>query len=305
MSWFERLKRGLKKTHDRLKEQITSVLQGRKLDEELFEDLEEILIGADLGVDTTLEILDRLRERARRERTAPEDAEVVFQWLKGILIEILEPAEGSLSLRADGQPTVMLVLGVNGSGKTTSIAKIAQRLREQGHSVVLAAGDTFRAAAIEQLEIWSERVGAKLIKHQAGADPGAVAYDAVDYALNHKQDVVLIDTAGRLHTKYNLMEELKKIKRVVEKRLGREIDERLLVLDATIGQNALAQAKTFHKAVPLTGLVITKLDGTAKGGVVIPIAKELGIPIKFIGVGESAEDLREFRAREFVEALLE
>ncbi len=305
MKWLERLKQGLKKTHDRLKEQITSVLQGRKLDEELLEELEEVLIGADLGVDTTLEILDRLRERARNERAQAEDAEVVLGWLKEILIEILEPAEGSLALRADGQPTVILVLGVNGSGKTTSIAKIAQRLREQGRSVVLAAGDTFRAAAIEQLEIWAERVGAKLIKHRPGADPGAVAYDAVDHALKHDQDVVLIDTAGRLHTKYNLMEELKKIKRVVEKRLGREIDERLLVLDATVGQNALAQAKTFHEAVPLTGLVITKLDGTAKGGVVLPIAKELQIPIQFIGVGETAEDLREFKAREFVEALLE
>jgi fused signal recognition particle receptor len=199
---------------------------------------------------------------------------------------------------------VVLVLGVNGSGKTTSLAKIARRLREQGRSVVLAAGDTFRAAAIEQLEIWAERIGAKLIKHQPGADPGAVAYDAVEYALHHDQDVVLIDTAGRLHTKHNLMEELKKIRRVVEKRLGREVDERLLVLDATIGQNALAQAQTFHEAVPLTGLVITKLDGTAKGGVIVPIAKELQIPIKFIGVGETAEDLREFRAREFVEALL-
>lgn len=308
MKWLERLKQGLKKTHDRLKTQIESVLRGRKLDEEIWEELEEILIGADLGVDTTLEILERLRERAKKEKRGQaqsEDAEVVLRWLREILTEILEPAEGRLALRADGQPTVVLVLGVNGSGKTTSLAKIARRLREQGRSVVLAAGDTFRAAAIEQLEIWAERVGAKLIKHRPGADPGAVAYDAVDYALNHTQDVVLIDTAGRLHTKHNLMEELKKIKRVVEKRLGREIDERLLVLDATIGQNALAQAKTFHEAVSLTGLVITKLDGTAKGGIVVPIAKELQIPVQFIGVGESADDLREFQAREFVEALLE
>ncbi len=303
MGWFDRLKQGLRKTHDRLVNQIASVLRGRRLDEALLAELEEILIGADLGVETTLQVIDEIKERARCEGV--EDSEKVLDWLREILIEILEPAEGSLNVRGDGQPTVMLVLGVNGSGKTTSIAKLAQRLREQGfEKITIAAADTFRAAAIEQLEIWAERVGAKLVKHQPGADPGAVAYDAVDYAINHRQDVVLIDTAGRLHTKHNLMEELKKIQRVVEKRLGREVDERLLVLDATIGQNALSQAKIFHEAVPLTGLVITKLDGTAKGGIIIPIAKELNIPIKFIGVGESAEDLREFKAREFVEALL-
>jgi fused signal recognition particle receptor len=303
MGWFDRLKQGLRKTHDRLVNQIASVLRGRRLDEALLEELEEILIGADLGVETTLQIIDAIQERARREGV--EDSEKVLDWLREILAEILEPAEGFLNVREDGQPTVMLVLGVNGSGKTTSIAKLAQRLREQGfEKITIAAADTFRAAAIEQLEIWAERVDAKLVKHQAGADPGAVAYDAVDYAINHRQDVVLIDTAGRLHTKHNLMEELKKIQRVVEKRLGREVDERLLVLDATIGQNALSQAKIFHEAVPLTGLVITKLDGTAKGGIIVAIAKELKVPIKFIGVGESAEDLREFKAREFVEALL-
>ncbi len=306
MGWLDRLKQGLRKTHDRLVGQIASVVAGhRRLDDELLEELEEILIGADLGVEASLQILDELKERARRERLDGAETERVLDWLREILIEILKPAEGALRLRADGQPTVILVLGVNGSGKTTSIAKLAQRLKEQGlKNITIAAADTFRAAAIEQLEIWTERVGAKLIRHQPGADPGAVAYDAVDYALNHGQDVVLIDTAGRLHTKHNLMEELKKIKRVVEKRLGREIDERLLVLDATIGQNALAQAKMFHEAVPLTGLVVTKLDGTAKGGIIVPIAKELQISVKFIGVGESADDLREFKAHEFVEALL-
>jgi fused signal recognition particle receptor len=306
MGWLDRLKQGLKKTHDRLVGQIASVVAGHKrLDDVLLEKLEEILIGADLGVNASLQILDELKERARRERLDGTESERILDWLREILIEILKPAEGALQLRTDGQPTVILVLGVNGSGKTTSIAKLAQRLKEQGlQHITIAAADTFRAAAIEQLEIWAERVGAKLIRHQPGADPGAVSYDAVEYALNHQQDVVLIDTAGRLHTKHNLMEELKKIKRVVEKRLGREIDERLLVLDATIGQNALAQAKMFHEAVPLTGLVVTKLDGTAKGGIVVPIARELQIPVKFIGVGESAEDLREFKAREFVEALL-
>ncbi len=311
MRWLDRLKQGLKKTHDRLVGSIASALRGRtRLDDELLEELEAILIGADLGVEATLSLLDELKRRARRERLDGDGGaavavdERVLHWLREILTEMLEPAEGSLQLRTDGQPTVMLVLGVNGSGKTTSLAKIAKRLREQGRSVVIAAADTFRAAAIEQLEVWAERVGATLVKHRPGADPGAVAYDAVEHALNHQKDVVLIDTAGRLHTKHNLMEELKKIKRVVEKRLGRELDERLLVLDATIGQNALMQARTFHEAVPLTGLVITKLDGTAKGGVIVPIAQELKVPIKFIGVGESADDLREFKAREFVEALL-
>ncbi len=311
MRWLDRLKQGLKKTHDRLVGSIASALRGRtRLDDELLEELEAILIGADLGVEATLSLLDELKRRARRERLDRDGGaamavdERVLHWLREILTEMLEPAEGSLQLRTDGQPTVMLVLGVNGSGKTTSLAKIAKRLREQGRSVVIAAADTFRAAAIEQLEVWAERVGATLVKHRPGADPGAVAYDAVEHALNHQKDVVLIDTAGRLHTKHNLMEELKKIKRVVEKRLGRELDERLLVLDATIGQNALMQARTFHEAVPLTGLVITKLDGTAKGGVIVPIAQELKVPIKFIGVGESADDLREFKAREFVEALL-
>lgn len=309
MRWLDRLKQGLKKTHDRLVGQIASALRGHtQLDDELLEELEAILIGADLGVEATLSLLDELKRRARRERldggAAVAVDERVLRWLREILTEMLEPAEGSLQLRTDGQPTVMLVLGVNGSGKTTSLAKIAKRLREEGRSVVIAAADTFRAAAIEQLEVWAERVGATLVKHRPGADPGAVAYDAVEHALNHQKDVVLIDTAGRLHTKRNLMEELKKIKRVVEKRLGRELDERLLVLDATIGQNALMQARTFHEAVPLTGLVITKLDGTAKGGVIVPIAQELKVPIKFIGVGESADDLREFKAREFVEALL-
>lgn len=304
MGWLDRLKQGLKKTHDRLVDQIASVVTGHKrIDEELLQELEEILISADLGVETALEIIEQLKARAREEK--PEDVSQVQQWLKDALSQCLAAVEAPLTLRSDGQPTVVLVLGVNGSGKTTSIAKLAQRLREQGQEkIVIAAGDTFRAAAIEQLEIWAERVGAKLIRHQAGADPGAVAFDATDYALKNQQNVLLIDTAGRLQTKHNLMEELKKIKRVVEKRLGREIDERLLVLDSTIGQNALSQARLFHEAVPLTGLIVTKLDGTAKGGVIVPIAKELKIPIKFIGVGETAEDLKEFKSQEFVEALL-
>jgi len=303
MGWLERLKRGLKKTHDRLVGEIASIISGRRLDDRLLEEIEEILIGSDLGVEATVMIIESLRARAREGNA--RDPEAIFMWLREALYEALAPAEAPLNLRSDGQPTVILVLGVNGSGKTTTIAKLAQHFKARGlERITFAAADTFRAAAIEQLEVWAERVGAKLIKHRAGADPGAVAFDAADYALNHCQDILLIDTAGRLQTKHNLMEELKKINRVVEKRLGREIDERLLVLDATVGQNALSQARLFHAAVPLTGLVITKLDGTAKGGIVVPIAKELKIPIKLIGVGETAEDLREFNAREFAEALL-
>lgn len=304
MGWLDRLKRGLKKTHDRLVDQISAVITGhRRIDEELLQELEEILISADLGVETTLEIIEQLKLRAREAKS--DGTEQIYEWLREALSKCLVPMEAPPKLRLDGQPTVILVLGVNGSGKTTSIAKLAQHLREQGlEKIVIAAADTFRAAAIEQLEVWAERVEARLIRHQAGADPGAVAFDATDYALKNGQQVLLIDTAGRLQTKHNLMEELKKIRKVVEKRLGREIDERLLVLDATIGQNALSQARLFHEAVPLTGLVVTKLDGTAKGGVIVPIAKELKIPIKFIGVGETAEDLKEFKGSEFVEALL-
>jgi fused signal recognition particle receptor len=302
MNWLERLRRGLKKSHDRLTAQIKALVSGRRIDEEVLEELEGILISADLGVEATVEIIEGLRERLRRGEA---EGDKIFEYLKEELASSLAEAEAPLKLRSS-RPTVLLILGVNGSGKTTTIAKLAQRFKEQGlKRITFAAADTFRAAASEQLEIWAERVGARLIKHRPGADPGAVAYDAVDYALNNDQDVVLIDTAGRLQTKHNLMEELKKINRVVEKRLGREIDERLLVLDATVGQNALSQTRLFNEAVPLTGIVITKLDGTAKGGIVVPIAKELKIPIKLIGVGETAEDLREFRSREFCEALLE
>ncbi|HED04430.1 MAG TPA: signal recognition particle-docking protein FtsY [Candidatus Fraserbacteria bacterium] len=303
MSWLDRLKTGLKRTQQRLVGQVTQLLSSRhRIDEELLEELEAILIGADLGTDATLALLDRVREEVRQRGL--QDPQELLQLLADILRQQLRAAQGSLALRQDGQPTVFLVLGVNGSGKTTTIAKLAQRFRSDGRArITLAAADTFRAAAIEQLAIWAERTGAKLIKHRPGADPSAVAYDATDYALNHGQDMLLIDTAGRLHTKHNLMEELKKINRVVEKRLERPIDERLLVLDATLGQNALSQARLFNEAVPLTGIALTKLDGTGKGGIIVPIAQELHIPVKLIGVGESADDLRDFVADEFVEAL--
>ena len=303
MAWFDRLKQGLKKTHDRITDQVGAVIGGkRRIDDELLDDLEAILIEADLGVDAAMSVIDGLKARVKEQ--GAEDAEAVYDLLKAELIDLLNEHEAPLALRDDGQPTIISVLGVNGSGKTTSIAKMAQRFQSEGRDdVVLAAADTFRAAAIEQLEVWSERVGAKLIKHASGSDPGAVAYDAADYAVRNGVDVLLIDTAGRLQTKRNLMEELKKIHRVVEKRLDRPIDEKLLVLDGTVGQNALQQARIFNEAVNLTGLVITKLDGTAKGGAIVPIAQELNIPIKLIGVGETAEDLQPFSAEAFVEAL--
>jgi fused signal recognition particle receptor len=305
MSWFQRLKDGLKKTKEHLVGQLAQVLQpGRRLDDELLSELEEILITADVGVDATLEIVQTLKARAAARGV--QDSAEVMELLKEILKERLRPAEGALNLRIDDQPTVFLILGVNGSGKTTTIAKLAQHLKDDfgKRTIIFAAGDTFRAAAIEQLGVWAERVGAQLVAHHPGADPSAVAFDAVERALKERADALFIDTAGRLHTKHNLMEELKKINRVVEKRLGRPIDERLLVLDGTTGQNAISQAKLFHEAVAVTGIVVTKLDGTAKGGAVIQIASELRLPIKLIGVGERADDLREFKAEEFVEALL-
>jgi fused signal recognition particle receptor len=305
MSWFQRLKDGLKKTKEHLVGQLAQVLQpGRRLDDELLSELEEILITADVGVDATLEIVQTLKARAAARGV--QDSAEVMELLKEILKERLRPAEGALNLRIDDQPTVFLILGVNGSGKTTTIAKLAQHLKDDfgKRTIIFAAGDTFRAAAIEQLGVWAERVGAQLVAHHPGADPSAVAFDAVERALKERADALFIDTAGRLHTKHNLMEELKKINRVVEKRLGRPIDERLLVLDGTTGQNAISQAKLFHEAVSVTGIVVTKLDGTAKGGAVIQIASELKLPIKLIGVGERADDLREFKAEEFVEALL-
>ncbi|MCR4404881.1 MAG: signal recognition particle-docking protein FtsY [Candidatus Acetothermia bacterium] len=304
MSWLERLRSGLERTRRGLLGGLEAALSGeRRIDQRLLEEIEASLIAADVGVETTQAIIAELGQRLAGGRL--RDAEALIPLLKELLIEQLAGAEGALALRQDGQPTVYLILGVNGSGKTTTIAKLARRFRELGKErIIFAAADTFRAAAMEQLGIWAERVGAELIKHCPGADPGAVAYDAVDHALSSGGEVVLIDTAGRLQTKFNLMEELKKIDRVVTKRLGRPIDERLLVLDATTGQNALSQAEKFNEAIPLTGLILTKLDSTAKGGAIFPIYRELRLPIKLIGVGEGAEDLQEFRAAEFVEALL-
>jgi fused signal recognition particle receptor len=302
MSWFDRLKDGLRKTRSGLTDSVARVLsRGERLSAEELEEIEGILLGGDVGVRMTKALVEGLAERSRREGLAGETA---FAALKEGIRERLAGSERALALRRDGEPTVVLVAGVNGSGKTTTVAKLAARFRgiDPSLSVTFAAADTFRAAAIEQLAVWAERVGADLVRHELGADPSAVVFDALDH-VRKQGGVLFIDTAGRLQTKYNLMEELKKIERTVEKKLGRPSDERLLVLDATTGQNGISQAASFNGAIGLTGLVLTKLDGTAKGGVVLAIWEELRIPIAYIGVGEGEEDLHEFSSAEFVDAL--
>jgi fused signal recognition particle receptor len=282
---------------------IDQLITGRgKIDDDLFDELEEALIESDVGVHTATRIVEDLRQATRRDRLS--DAEQVRAYLRRELTEILSLGDTRLRI-APAPPTVYLMVGVNGTGKTTTTAKLASRLKGQGKKVLLAAADTFRAAAIDQLEIWANRVGVEMVKHKEGADPAAVVYDAIQAARSRRMDVVLADTAGRLHTKTNLMEELKKVHRVVQRELDRSADEVLLVLDATIGQNAVNQAKSFAEALPLTGIVLAKLDGTARGGVVITVKDELGIPIKLVGTGEKPADLDEFRADEFVAALFE
>ena len=303
MSWLQRLKSGLSKTRNQLVSNFERAIgQHRRIDEDLLTELEEVLVLGDVGMSTTMTLIDEIKTRVKEQGL--EDPSQLTPLFKALLVEKLKPCEGTLALNPHGL-TVLLMLGVNGSGKTTTIAKLAQHLKEQGKGpITLAAGDTFRAAAIEQLEIWAKRVGADFIHHQHGADPSAVAFDAIDHA-QKKGGVLLIDTAGRLQTKYNLMEELKKINRVIEKRLGRPADERLLTLDANTGQNALSQGVKFHEAVPLTGLVMTKFDSSARGGSILAVTDTLKVPVKFIGVGEKAEDLQPFVAQEFVEALFQ
>ncbi len=299
---FGRLKDRLSKTRENLVGNVKRLFGGRlKIDDEVFDQLEEILIEADVGVDTTMSILDDMRAMAReRGFTTPEE---LYEALKEEMIRLLEPGDHALNWTAPEKPHVTLITGVNGSGKTTTAGKLAAKLIADGRAVLLGAADTFRAAAAEQLSIWSERSGAGIIKHKEGSDPASVAYDAVDAAIARGVDNLLIDTAGRLHTKVNLMEELKKIQRVMRKRLPEAPHEVLLVLDATTGQNGLQQARVFTEALEVTGVILTKLDGTAKGGMIVAIQKELGIPIKLIGVGEGIDDLQPFHAREFVEAL--
>ncbi|MBO5006527.1 MAG: signal recognition particle-docking protein FtsY [Clostridia bacterium] len=302
MGFFEKLKQGLAKTKDAFVGKINNLFRSfSRVDEDMMEELEEILITADIGVEVTENILDTLRDRIKDEHiTDPEETrKVLFEILKDMI------GEGEPIAEEKGAMTVILVIGVNGVGKTTSIAKIANVMKKKHKKVVLAAADTFRAAAIDQLEVWADRVGVDIIRQAEGSDPAAVVFDACAAAKKRDADVLIIDTAGRLHNKKNLMAELAKINRVIERELPEAVRETLLVLDATTGQNALIQAKEFKNAAEITGLVLTKLDGTAKGGIVLAIKHELGIPVKFIGVGEKMDDLEEFSAEDFVSALFE
>ena len=301
MGFFEKLKAGLRKTKDAVFKQVNDIFKHFvSVDEDMLEELEEALIAADVGFEATEEIIERLRDTIK-ERRIKEPSEA-----KDALMEILEEMIGKGEpLELSSTPAVVLVIGVNGVGKTTSIAKIAKRLKDSGKSVVLAAADTFRAAAIDQLEEWAGRVGVPIVKHTEGSDPAAVVFDAASAAKAKKADVLIVDTAGRLHNKKNLMNELAKINRVIDRELPCASRETLLVLDAVTGQNAVNQAKEFKNAADITGIVLTKLDGTAKGGIVISIKKILGIPVKYIGVGEGADDLQEFDSSDFVKALFE
>jgi fused signal recognition particle receptor len=280
---------------------LANLVPGRKIDAEVLDELETRLLTADVGVEATTQILEALRKRVARKEL--DDVDALIAALTDAITDILLPVQKPLDINTH-KPFVLLVVGVNGSGKTTTIGKLAHRFAEARKHVVLAAGDTFRAAAIEQLGIWAERAGAEIIQQQAGADPGAVVFDAVQAARSRRADVVVIDTAGRLHSQAHLMDELKKVRRVIQRVEPTAPHEVLLVLDANQGQNALTQATQFHEAVGVTGLVLTKLDGTAKGGIVIAVARKLGIPIRFIGVGEQAEDFGEFDARAFATALV-
>ena len=298
MAFLDKLKAGLSKTKNAIFGQINEALKAFvRVDEDLLEELEELLITSDIGVGATEEIMDRLRDEIKAGRLKEKDQ--VIDTLRGILEDMIGEGE---KLNLTTTPSVILVIGVNGAGKTTSIGKISNRLVSKGKKVVVAAADTFRAAAIDQLNVWCERSGAEIVKQNEGSDPAAVVYDAINYAKKRKADVLIIDTAGRLHNKTNLMNELAKINRVIDKECPEAARENLLVLDATTGQNAILQAKEFSNAANITGLVLNKLDGTAKGGIVLSIKKELGIPVKFIGVGEKIDDMQEFVASEFIEA---
>lgn len=298
--FFDKIKDGLTKTRNTINDAVTQVLKlAVEIDEDLYEELEEVLITSDIGVDTSVEIIERLRKKVISERISePED---IHPAMKEIIMEMMGDYETSII--PEHTPEVRLIIGVNGVGKTTSIGKMAARIKGSNHKVLLAAADTFRAAAIDQLEIWSKRANVELIKHQEGSDPAAVVYDAVQAAKARKVDVLLCDTAGRLHNKKNLMDELGKINRIIDREYSEAKKETLLVLDATTGQNAVIQAKQFMEVCPIDGIILTKLDGTAKGGIVISIKHTLNIPVRYIGVGEGIDDLQEFNSREFVEAL--
>ena len=300
MGFFDKIKQGLAKTREAISETFNDIFSVSELDDDFYDELEESLILADLGVETATKATDRLRKSVREQHLkTPEEAKSA---LKEILVGMLSVGQTELNL--DTAPSVVLVIGVNGVGKTTTIGKIANQLVSQGKKVMLVAGDTFRAAAADQLEIWAERTGAEIVRHHEGADPASVVYDGIQSAKARKSDVILIDTAGRLHNKQNLMNELSKISRIVERELPGCAREVLLVLDGTTGQNGLIQAKQFREIAGVTAIALTKLDGTAKGGIVIAVADALQIPVKFIGVGEQADDLMPFVPRDFVDALL-
>jgi fused signal recognition particle receptor len=301
--FFEKLKKGLSKTHQGFVEKIDQLFLGKKtIDEDLLDELEGLLFEADLGVKTSSQLIEGVRQGLKRGEL--KEPEKVKDFIKQEILRILKSGEKPLSIDFSRmKPFVFMVVGVNGGGKTTTIGKIAHQYSSQGRKVLVGAADTFRAAAVEQLEVWASRVGADLIKQSKGSDPSAVAFDSIHAAKAREMDLVFIDTAGRLHTKVNLMEELKKVKRIVGRECPGAPHEVLLVLDATTGQNAISQAKLFNEAVGVTGIAITKLDGTAKGGIIVGITEELKIPIRYIGVGEGIDDLKEFDATEFVQAL--
>lgn len=301
MGFFDKLKQGLSKTKNSFEEKMNNVFSTfRKVDEELLEELEEALIMSDVGVETSTTIINNLRDRIKKEKI--EDAEGVKEALREEIKEIFDSLDNELHLET--KPSVILVVGVNGVGKTTSIGKMANRIKQDGKSVVVAAADTFRAAAVEQLEIWAKRAGCDIVKREEGVDPASVVYDAIKVVKEKNADVLICDTAGRLHNKKYLMDELIKIKKVIDKELPDASKEILMVLDATTGQNAISQVKAFKETVDITGLVLTKLDGTAKGGVVIGIANENKMPVKFIGIGEQIDDMEIFKSDDFVKALI-
>jgi fused signal recognition particle receptor len=303
ISFFEKIKNGLTKTRNALTKNLDNLIFGRRvLDKELFDELEELLISADMGPQFTYDLIDDVKQRVSRNEL--RNAQEIKNILQERMIAILQKMEKPLSI-PKGKPFIIMTIGVNGSGKTTTIGKLANSLKSDGYEVMLVAADTFRAAAVEQLEVWGQRVGAPVIKQKTNADPAAVVFDAVAKIKAGYSGVVIVDTAGRLHTSVNLMEELKKIKRIINKEMPELSPEILLILDATTGQNAVVQAKTFKEEIGATGIVLTKLDGTSKGGVVVRIASELALPVRYIGVGEGLDDLRVFDSGNFTKALLD
>lgn len=300
--FFDKLKESLNKTKERLDEKVNLVMKNfRKVDEELLEQLEEILIMSDFGVDASVKIIDNLRERLKLENI--QEGEVVKEILKEEISKILDKSDSRLNISSQGL-SVILVIGVNGAGKTTSIGKIANNLRKEGKKVLVVAADTFRAAAVEQLQVWASRANVDIVRKPEGSDPASVVYDGIVKAKTERYDVVIIDTAGRLHNRKELMDELAKINKIIDRELEGATKETLLVLDGTTGQNAINQTRLFTQTAPITGIILTKMDGTAKGGFVVGIVEELNIPVKYIGIGEQIDDMQPFNSKEFIEAIL-